>query len=32
MERQGGGLSNTSAPHRGTTINQWLPTLRDEQQ
>jgi signal transduction histidine kinase len=24
MERQGGGLSITSAPHRGTTIDLWL--------
>ena len=32
MERQCGRLSITSAPHRGTTIDQWLPTLRDKQQ
>jgi signal transduction histidine kinase len=25
MERQGGGLSIASAPHRGTTIDLWLP-------
>ncbi|MER8700334.1 HAMP domain-containing sensor histidine kinase [Mesorhizobium sp. M1227] len=25
MERQGGGLSIVSAPHRGTTVDLWLP-------
>jgi signal transduction histidine kinase len=27
MERQGGGLSIASAPHRGTTIDLWLPVM-----
>ncbi|CAN7661484.1 ATP-binding protein [Phyllobacterium sp. LjRoot231] len=27
MERQGGGLSIVSAPHRGTTIDLWLPVM-----
>ena len=27
MERQGGGLSITSRPHRGTTIDLWLPVM-----
>jgi signal transduction histidine kinase len=27
MERQGGGLSITSAPHRGTSIDLWLPVM-----
>jgi signal transduction histidine kinase len=25
MERQGGGLSIVSMPHRGTTVDLWLP-------
>jgi signal transduction histidine kinase len=27
MERQGGGLSIASMPHRGTTIDLWLPVM-----
>ncbi len=27
MERQGGGLSIASAPHRGTTVDLWLPVM-----
>ena len=27
MERQGGGLSIASVPHRGTTIDLWLPVM-----
>lgn len=27
MERQGGGLSIASTPHRGTTIDLWLPVM-----
>ena len=27
MERQGGGLSIVSAPHRGTTVDLWLPVM-----
>ena len=27
MERQGGGLTITSAPYRGTTVDLWLPAM-----
>jgi signal transduction histidine kinase len=27
MERQGGGLSIASTPHRGTTVDLWLPVM-----